>query len=1264
MQDNAPRQSVLICHQNQSTDLAYQLAADLKDLGFDIWVERLDLIKSGDIAAGFDQCGVILPIMPDDETVVERSWAKLLRRANKHSIALIPLIQSPRQPESDKYPGQTVSFIHWRNELAYQKSLDELIQVLDQLIPEEDKLICEPEAQHISHIVADIKRYRVFLESISPRSDTLPLDKRAIYAQSMWGLTGEFEVADTSSNTEPESNTTYQFHEVMEQFPRFMLVGDSGAGKTITLYRTLLDATRLYQTDRNQHPLPLLVHLGRWEDDIPIETLIRDSWSLADDPLELAAQGKVLLLLDGLDEIGHPIDNKLSSLRLWLHGEQSPQQVVITCQTNHYDLLQEADLPIIRLRSINAPRIRQYVYNHLSKEAAERLLQQIVAQEANGTQFSVLHEMARNALLLSIMVSFIQHHPAESMPDHEARLLQWLARFLWDQLATEPPVSYDDALPYLSRLAFDSIEDELSSSFDYEYARVHIQNDAVLQHAIDVSLLLMRNGRIRFSHQKLRDVLATHHILLDGVYKRLMQPQFDKNGKRKHWKWDSVTILCSGLTDQPSALVKEVVQVDPILAIECLARGINVSDRALLDVMNHLVEYTLDMGGQPLDQMRDAVSAVLNDNGISALLESLHRTRQSATEFKIQNADEELTMLLKKLGTDTGRILVEILRGERWQRRSSAAWVLGELREPAAVPSLVEALRDENEAVRREASLALERIGAPAAPRLLVALNDTDLDLQASLIKLLGKLKEQTAVPALIAQLSNAAWPTMEETRICDLAASALEAIGTDDAIQAVDIWRQGGKPLAHASEWGEKVRDQSRYSVRHNIATETLFENLESDTWSVRRDAVKKLGEGGNSIALPYVIRATTDEDSQVRLAAVEALKGFHGPDVIQALVECLRDEEALICDAATEALTLQGQMALQNLLQAMSDEVPNVRGAAAEILGRIGDEQAIPYLVDALSDITTPRLETRRICDIAARALEHIGTEKALFALNQWRKDQGIAYGLPNLTSDMPLLHLDHIEPDDPDRIAVITFLDTLHESDWHTRQVAAQHLRKFAESVRDTENASHAVESLSTALEDDESLVRWSAAEALALIGDRYAVPALLSALSDRNWTVRVAAIRAIGEIEAHEAIQKLINSLNDPYIIVREAAAETLGKIADVTAADALVQALNDEDSCVRFAVVQALGELGDSLVVPELVSLLNDEDISIRWAAIEALGKIGDTASVSALIQCLDDTASPSWEERRLCDAAAEALQTIGSQPAREAVESWRMKQPE
>lgn len=92
----------------------------------------------------------------------------------------------------------------------------------------------------------------------------------------------------------------------------------------------------------------------------------------------------------------------------------------------------------------------------------------------------------------------------------------------------------------------------------------------------------------------------------------------------------------------------------------------------------------------------------------------------------------------------------------------------------------------------------------------------------------------------------------------------------------------------------------------------------------------------------------------------------------------------------------------------------------------------------------------------------------------------------------------------------------------------------------------------------------------------------------------------------------AVLPLITALMDENSNVRSSAASALGKLGDRRAVEPLIAALKDEDNNVHYWVAEALARIGDSRALPELERVMRDdkwEDLLGRKLADFAAGAI-------------------------------------------------------
>ncbi len=175
------------------------------------------------------------------------------------------------------------------------------------------------------------------------------------------------------------------------------------------------------------------------------------------------------------------------------------------------------------------------------------------------------------------------------------------------------------------------------------------------------------------------------------------------------------------------------------------------------------------------------------------------------------------------------------------------------------------------------------------------------------------------------------------------------------------------------------------------------------------------------------------------------------------------------------------------------------------------------------------------------------------------------------------------------------------------------------------------------------DEDSVVRNSAARALGKIGDRehldQIMEALIAALDDKDYYVRVNACWGLGKIKDSRAIPHLVKMV-DPDQRVYTMGEQTI----DSTKEEQASVKLKEEGmkfSDVIIESIKALGKIKDPKALPALIEALKDEsDGSVRCAAALAMGQIKDETAVPYLIKSLDDK---YWYVRR---DAAKALSKL------------------
>jgi HEAT repeat protein len=242
-------------------------------------------------------------------------------------------------------------------------------------------------------------------------------------------------------------------------------------------------------------------------------------------------------------------------------------------------------------------------------------------------------------------------------------------------------------------------------------------------------------------------------------------------------------------------------------------------------------------------------------------------------------------------GADVLQALVlEIAAGEPEARRKAALTIakLGTAAQ-AAVPALVEALRDPDAGVAEAAAYALKRVVATPEPAASATTPTRAVMLAAS-----------AGVEGLVGMLAH------EDPAFRWRAAVALGELGAE---------AKGAVPA--------------------------LLDGLDDEDETVRRGAARALGKiGADVAAVPALAAALGDRtDELVRQYAAEALgrMGAEAKAAIPALIGALKDASHGVSDQAAEALLKIGLAAVPALVEAVKDEDERVRWKAADALTRI---------------------------------------------------------------------------------------------------------------------------------------------------------------------------------------------------------------------------------------------------------------------------------------------------------------------------------------
>lgn len=388
---------------------------------------------------------------------------------------------------------------------------------------------------------------------------------------------------------------------------KLMILGKPGAGKTTLLQYLALQCS---QGTSKTELIPILIPLrvfalkGDETKDFSLSNYIYQVWSYGGFSAEqvelLLQQGKVLVLLDGLDEV--PQQNSQDILQQIQQFAEVYYQnkIIVTCRlaAQQYRFW---GFTYVELADFNETQVETFAKkwfvataHHSTAEGlakANHFLEQLQRQENQP-----LRELVTTPILLNLICSVFQEK--SSFPTKRAKLYQEGLDILlvrWDQTRgiyrdrTYRNLSLPDKIKLLSQIAAISFEqgnyffeksEVLGIIADYLLAlpntnadpeTLRLDSEAVLK-AIEVQhgLLIERaRGIYSFSHLTFQEYLTARKIVASANSQELNQSLQKLATNISNPQWREVTLLTASMLPHADFLLQQMKeQVDLILAAE------------------------------------------------------------------------------------------------------------------------------------------------------------------------------------------------------------------------------------------------------------------------------------------------------------------------------------------------------------------------------------------------------------------------------------------------------------------------------------------------------------------------------------------------------------------------------------------------------------------------------------------------------------------------------------------------------------------------
>ena len=694
--------------------------------------------------------------------------------------------------------------------------------------------------------------------------------------------------------------------EALRESRHIILLGEPGAGKSTTLqFVGLCFAKQGWARERlelEEDRLPILLDLKLCSHLLSragpgleealgkeVAQLLRDEGEAGELVRKLKDEGRLLLLLDGLDEVP---EGEYPAVRKEIADFASSPvgrscRILVASRLVGYVSLggefKEFTLKPFQDPEETLPYLRGWLaalrpeWKEEAEDRAEAVLSEI-------KRHPPLRRVLDNPLLLRLIAEV--YAATGQVAHNRAEIYEQWVEEIWKRAVRRGAQreKKDCALKRLEEIAW-----RMHNGLQVE---INEEDNELLREKMGL-LVRVDRRQVVFSHQTVREYFVARRLKRAWKENRLGTWKFLR--PRLHIpEWREPLFLLAGVlvpedagdlirrVESAKSLYEKYLGRDLLLALRLWGEAVEVHP----DIGPSLIRKAL---GHREAGVRAAAAWALGEIKAPETVRYLFQALEDEEVYVRMAA----AGALGEIGPEAIPHLIQALKDEEGDVREAATWALGEIKAPEAVPHLIQALKDEDEDVRWAAAGSLGEIKAPEAiPHLIQALEDEDKDVRAAAAMALGEIKALEAVLRLIDALE------AKNGVVRWAAAEALGKIGSPDSLP-------------------------------------NLLEALKDKDGVVRWAAARALGEIGPE-AVRHLIEGLRDEDEDVRRAAAETLWEIKAPEAVPHLIEALEDQDEDVRWLVAEALgEIKAPEAIPHLIQALGDEDKDVRAAAAMALG-----------------------------------------------------------------------------------------------------------------------------------------------------------------------------------------------------------------------------------------------------------------------------------------------------------------------------------------
>ncbi len=415
------------------------------------------------------------------------------------------------------------------------------------------------------------------------------VDEEEVSEQSEAGFDGESDNGDVDRgeddlDSRPREARRGPVTQLVNSVPRMVLLGDAGAGKTTTLrhvaYRLTLDMG-IAPTDVFR--CPVVVELRLCSLDRSFVAMARNACGLTTEWFDrLVAQGRLLLLLDGLNEI------QLSCREGVIHELQGflkqypAARMMVTCRPEVYR--GELGLPVFSIQAMTDSQMVEFLERNSSSPEAGRAFADVLRRHPR------LWLWGRNPLALQ-MLARVGEKAGGELPANRGQLMRLFIKWILDREASKKhqtnqaiksdllgQVAYEtrrQGKVAFSRKQFLSILKKSS-----EELGVKCDTAAFLAEVLDNNLMVDTEGELAFAHELYQEYFAA--VALTSLYEE-SPDDVTLLAHSEHWR--EPIVLLHGLLESSTDLFARLIPARAATAADCLVAEVSPAAKQVDDLL-------------------------------------------------------------------------------------------------------------------------------------------------------------------------------------------------------------------------------------------------------------------------------------------------------------------------------------------------------------------------------------------------------------------------------------------------------------------------------------------------------------------------------------------------------------------------------------------------------------------------------------------------------------------------------------------------------